>query len=35
MEWPAVVADHLLVGLTTDFQPDRLARSFHEDADGL
>jgi Protein of unknown function (DUF3987) len=32
---PAVTVDHLLVGLTGGFQPDKLARSFHGDADGL
>jgi Protein of unknown function (DUF3987) len=32
---PAVVLDHLLVGMTGGFQPEKLARSFQGDADGL
>ena len=32
---PAVALDHLLVGMTGGFQPDKLARSFQGDADGL
>src|SRR5262249_51072188 len=32
---PAVSVDHLLVGLVGGFQPDKLARSFYGDADGL
>ena len=31
---PAVAADHLLVGITGGFQPDKLARSFEGDSDG-
>jgi hypothetical protein len=31
----AVAVDHLLVGMTGGFQPDKLARSFQGDADGL
>ena len=32
---PPLLIDHLLVGLVGGFQPDRLARSFEGDADGL
>jgi Protein of unknown function (DUF3987) len=32
---PALAIDHLLVGLVGGFQPDKLARSFQGDADGL
>jgi hypothetical protein len=32
---PAVVLNHLLVGITGGFQPDKLARSFEGDDDGM
>jgi uncharacterized protein DUF3987 len=32
---PPLLVDHLLVGLVGGFQPDKLARSFQGDADGL
>jgi hypothetical protein len=32
---PAVVIDHLLVGITGGLQPDKLVRSFQGDADGM
>jgi hypothetical protein len=32
---PASTIDHLLVGITGGFQPDKLARSFEGDADGM
>jgi hypothetical protein len=32
---PPVVLDHLLVGITGGFQPDKLARSFEGDDDGM
>jgi hypothetical protein len=32
---PTVEVDHLLVGITGGFQPDKLARSFDGDADGM
>jgi len=32
---PAVILDYLLVGLTGGFQPDKLARSFAGDDDGM
>jgi hypothetical protein len=32
---PAVVLDHLLVGVTGGFQPDKLARAFEGDDDGM
>jgi Protein of unknown function (DUF3987) len=32
---PSVAVDHLLVGITGGFQPDKLARSFDGDADGM
>jgi uncharacterized protein DUF3987 len=35
MSRPPVNVDHLLVGVTGGFQPDKLARSFDGDADGL
>jgi hypothetical protein len=35
MSRAAVSVDHLLVGMTGGFQPDKLARSFQGDADGL
>jgi hypothetical protein len=36
-EWgaPPVAIDHLLVGITGGLQPDKLARSFEGDADGM
>lgn len=35
MNRPPVAVEHLLVGVTGGFQPDKLARSFDGDADGL
>jgi uncharacterized protein DUF3987 len=35
MSRPPVEVDHLLVGVTGGFQPDKLARSFEGDADGM
>jgi Protein of unknown function (DUF3987) len=35
MNRPAVDVEHLLVGITGGFQPDKLSRSFEGDADGL
>jgi Protein of unknown function (DUF3987) len=32
---PAVAVDHLLIGITGGFQPDKLARSFQGDSDGM
>lgn len=32
---PAVAVDHLLIGMTGGFQPDKLARSFEGDSDGM
>ena len=32
---PAVAIDHLLIGMTGGFQPDKLARSFKGDSDGM
>jgi len=32
---PAVAVDHLLIGITGGFQPDKLARSFEGDSDGM
>jgi hypothetical protein len=32
---PAVAVDHLLIGVTGGFQPDKLARSFKGDMDGM
>jgi hypothetical protein len=35
MSRPPVVVDHLLIGITGGFQPDKLARSFAGDNDGM
>lgn len=32
---PAVVLEHLMVGLTGGFQPDKLSKCFHSDDDGM
>jgi hypothetical protein len=35
MSRPAIAVDHLLIGVVGGFQPDKLARSFKGDADGM